>query len=95
MTGYAAPPIVCGYNTGQHMYVGASDLCNRIVIDMDQDLQYTRLWDIKVEAVKIIKCYSKSFLLTGYSVRRRSTPELHCSSRMSAVAHRSVTIFFC
>ena len=54
MTGYAAPPIVCGYNTGQHMYVGASDLCNRIVIDMDQDLQYTRLWDIKVEAVKIM-----------------------------------------
>ena len=31
------------------MYIGASDLCNRIVIDMDQDLQYTRLWDIKAE----------------------------------------------
>ena len=30
------------------MYIGASDLCNRIVIDMDQDYQYTRLWDIKV-----------------------------------------------
>ena len=47
--GYSAPPVICGYNTGQHMYIGASDLCNRIVIDMDQDLQYTRLWDIKAE----------------------------------------------
>ena len=31
------------------MYIGASDLCNRIVINMDQDLHYTRLWDIKAE----------------------------------------------
>ena len=30
------------------MYIGASDLCNRIVIDMDPDFQYTRQWDIKV-----------------------------------------------
>ena len=43
-----APPIICGYNTAQHMYIGASDLCNRIVIDMDPDFQYTRQWDIKV-----------------------------------------------
>ena len=46
--GYSAPPVICGYNTGQHMYIGASELCNRIVIHMDQDYQYTRLWDIKV-----------------------------------------------
>ena len=53
--GYSAPPVICGYNTGQHMYIGASDLCNRIVIDMDQDLQYTRLWDIKEEFSPLIR----------------------------------------
>ena len=50
---------ICGYNTGQHMYIGASDLCNRIIIDMDQDLQYTRLWDIKAEFT-ILKAYYSS-----------------------------------
>ena len=57
--GYSAPPVICGYNTGQHMYIGASDLCNRIVIAMDQDLQYTRLWDIKEEFSPLIRSRSK------------------------------------
>ena len=43
-----APPVICGFNTGQHMYIPASDLCNSVVIKMDMDFQYTRLWDIKV-----------------------------------------------
>ena len=58
--GYTPPPVICGYNTGQHMYIGASDLCNRIIIDMDQDLQYTRLWDIKAEFTILRAHYSSS-----------------------------------
>ena len=30
--GSPAPPVICGYNTGQHMYEEASNLCNMIVI---------------------------------------------------------------
>ena len=43
------------------MYIGASDLCNRIVIAMDQDLQYTRLWDIKEEFSPLIRSRSTKY----------------------------------
>ena len=43
------PPTVCGYNTGQHMYVPASDDCNQINIDIDTgSTSTTRKWQIKV-----------------------------------------------
>ena len=43
------PPTICGYNTGQHMYVPASPQCNQINIDIDTDsTTTTRNWQIKV-----------------------------------------------
>jgi len=43
------PPTVCGYNTGQHMFVPASDECNKISIDIDTGNTGTsRQWEIKV-----------------------------------------------
>ena len=33
--GGAVPPTICGYNTGQHMYIPSAELCNNIVIKMD------------------------------------------------------------
>ena len=33
--GGATPPVICGINTGQHMWVPASDSCNQIHIDID------------------------------------------------------------
>ena len=33
--GSTAPPVICGYNTGQHMYIPSAELCNNIVIKMD------------------------------------------------------------
>ena len=42
-------PTICGYNTGQHMFVPASDLCNTINIDIDTGTtSTTRKWQIKV-----------------------------------------------
>ena len=47
--GYNPPPIVCGYNTGQHMWVPASDDCVTINIDVDTATSgTTRSWNIKV-----------------------------------------------
>ena len=46
--GSTAPPVICGYNTGQHMYITSSDLCNNIVIKMDPEYTFSRRWDIKV-----------------------------------------------
>ena len=46
--GSVAPPVICGYNTGQHMYITSSELCNTIVIKMDPDYTYSRTWNIKV-----------------------------------------------
>ena len=47
--GGAVPPTICGYNTGQHMWVPASDACNQIHIDIDTgSTTTTRKWQIKV-----------------------------------------------
>jgi len=47
--GGKSPPIICGYNTGQHMFIPASDSCNTINIDVDTGTTTTtRSWQIKV-----------------------------------------------
>ena len=33
--GFTPPPIICGYNTGQHMWVPACPSCVTITIDID------------------------------------------------------------
>merc|ERR1712117_681942 len=46
--GHVSSPIICGYNTGQHMFVPASDSCNRIHINIDTgSTTTTRKWQIK------------------------------------------------
>jgi len=46
--GHVSSPVICGYNTGQHMFVPASDLCNRIHINIDTgSTSTTRKWQIK------------------------------------------------
>jgi len=46
--GSPAPPVVCGYNTGQHMYVESSDDCNRVTFNFELDKIVERSWKIKV-----------------------------------------------
>merc|ERR1712012_46336 len=47
--GGSQPPTICGYNTGQHMWLTASDQCNQINIDIDTgSTSTTRKWQIKV-----------------------------------------------
>ena len=47
--GGSQPPVICGYNTGQHMFITASDQCNQINIDIDTgSTSTTRKWQIKV-----------------------------------------------
>ena len=47
--GGSSPPVICGYNTGQHMWVPASPSCNSINIDIDTGTTTTtRKWQIKV-----------------------------------------------
>ena len=48
--GHASPPTVCGYNTGQHMFVPMSDKCVTINIDIDTALATatSRTWSMKI-----------------------------------------------
>ncbi len=41
-------PVICGFNTGQHMIVDASDKCNTVTFDISGGSTATRSWDIKV-----------------------------------------------
>eukprot|EP00095_Tigriopus_kingsejongensis_P002503 maker-scaffold64_size435223-snap-gene-3.12 protein:Tk02503 transcript:maker-scaffold64_size435223-snap-gene-3.12-mRNA-1 annotation:"conserved hypothetical protein" len=43
--GNFAPPQICGFNSGQHMIVDASDECHEIRFDLSGSA--TRAWDIK------------------------------------------------
>ena len=46
--GYQDSPIICGYNSGQHMFVPASAQCNKIHINIDTGTTTTtRKWQIK------------------------------------------------
>merc|ERR1719216_381226 len=47
--GGPVPPTICGYNTGQHMFIPVSSQCNQINIDIDTgSTTTTRKWQIKV-----------------------------------------------
>ena len=43
-----SPPVICGYNTGQHMFVPACPSCVTITLDIDTGTSATRNWQIKV-----------------------------------------------
>jgi len=62
--GYNSPPIICGYNTGQHMWVPASDSCVTITLDIDTaTTTTTRKWSIRV---------------TQYECGNLNAPEQNC-----------------
>ena len=68
--GGPSPPIICGLNTGQHMYVPASDACNTINIDVDSGTTTTtRKWQIKV---------------TQYECGNQMAPEYDCLQYFTA-----------
>lgn len=46
--GGSSPPTICGVNTGQHMFLPASDSCNELKFDIDTGSTVTRTWQIKV-----------------------------------------------
>ena len=46
--GSVTPPTICGYNTGQHMYVDSSSQCNKLTFLLDLSTSSTRNWQIKV-----------------------------------------------
>jgi len=48
--GSATPPVICGSNDGQHMYVDASEACNILAFQLSGDAK--RSWEIKVVQLK-------------------------------------------
>lgn len=48
--GSPTPPIICGDNNGQHMYVDASEACNILSFQLSGDAK--RSWEIKVTHLK-------------------------------------------
>ena len=67
--GKTSPPVICGYNTGQHMYVPASDSCVTITLDIDTGTSATRNWQIKV---------------TQYECGNLNAPEEDCLQYLTA-----------
>jgi len=62
--GGSSPPVICGTNTGQHMFVPASDSCNVMDINIDTGTSTTtRQWQMK---------------FTQYECGNQMAPELDC-----------------
>ena len=49
LQGSSTVPTICGYNTGQHMYIDASDDCNIINLDIDTGSNQDRSWSFRVK----------------------------------------------
>lgn len=49
--GSRSPPVICGYNTGQHMYVPLSERCNTVAFNLDLLKTTARAWEIKVTQI--------------------------------------------
>ena len=74
--GGAVPPTICGYNTGQHMFVPASSQCNQINIDIDTlTTTTTRKWQIKV---------------TQYECGNMMAPEQDCLQYLTASSGKAI-----
>jgi hypothetical protein len=63
----ASPPVICGINTGEHMYVQASDSCNELSFQLGVDSVSTtipdpRQWLIKVSLVLMYRKLSLSII---------------------------------
>ena len=69
--GFTPPPIICGYNTGQHMYVPACPACVTITLDLDTGTSATRQWQIKV---------------TQYECGNLNAPEEECLQYHTAIS---------
>merc|ERR1711962_1946764 len=68
--GFKSSPVICGYNTGQHMFLPASDSCNVIDINVDTGVTTTnRKWDIRI---------------TQYECGNLMAPEQDCLQFMTA-----------
>merc|ERR1712156_561660 len=67
--GMTSPPVICGYNTGQHMYVPACPSCVTITLDIDTGTSATRNWQIKV---------------TQYECGNLNAPEEDCLQYLTA-----------
>lgn len=46
--GGVAPPVICGLNTGQHIYVDAASDCNILNFNIDKTSSATRAWNLRV-----------------------------------------------
>lgn len=46
--GSYTPPTICGINTGEHMYVDASDACNELSFQLGSASSVNRQWSIKI-----------------------------------------------
>lgn len=75
--GYNSPPIICGYNSGQHMWVPASDSCVTITLDIDTaTTTTTRKWSIRV---------------TQYECGNLNAPEQNCLQYHTATTGKFAT----
>lgn len=46
--GSPSPPTICGTNTGEHMYVDASNECNELAFQLGSSSSVNRQWSIKI-----------------------------------------------
>jgi len=56
--GGVSPPVICGTNTGQHMYVDASPECNILSFNIDQTSSISRSWNLKVTQMDCTSAYA-------------------------------------
>ena len=62
--GNQGTPIICGYNTGQHVLVDVDNACATASFSFNKDSSHTRYYNIKARNIQIDICRSKIFIVT-------------------------------
>ena len=76
----SSPPVICGINTGQHMFVPASEACNQLKFDIDTGSSATtRSWQLKV---------------TQYECGSQMAPEQECLQYFTADTGEMLAYFY-
>jgi hypothetical protein len=56
-------PVICGTNSGYHLYTDMSDTCNLAIFHLGQGSLLTREWTIRVGEPFILYSYNKGLLV--------------------------------
>ncbi|XP_059079183.1 uncharacterized protein LOC131877512 isoform X2 [Tigriopus californicus] len=85
--GQSGSPVICGFNSGQHMIVDASDSCNLAAFNIG-GMGSTRAWEVKGPSGCLQYFMGKSGVIASYNFPTKSTTVTNTVTHLSNQNYR-------